>query len=240
MSRISDRPQQDVKAGLPQEQVGNRFMTTYNPEIALEIVEKIAEGELLREICIPGSKYPHPVTFKRWMVRQPDLAKAYEVARELSASSLEEEAIDIGRRLSASPGTGTNVRAKEVLMTQLRWSAERRDPAKFGNKTNVSIRVPIQINTSLDLGSDGTGNVNDKDIYSISGLVDAQVEEKLDQLGPDHKFKPVVEGKPIIHRRLTPFQKRSIEERKEENEAAIRSESRQRGRQEGKGGHDGD
>lgn len=195
MIRVADRPAKDKRAELPRERQGGRFITAYSPEIALQIVEQLAEGKTLKEICEGDPKFPHHVTFKRWVVNNPTLAKAVDAARTMSAMSLEEEALDAAREIKKAQRDGTQVRAFEVLLAQLRWSAERRDPALFGNKTAVSVRVPITINTTLDMGAINTGQYEGKSIYNLEARVNRSPEDAVQ----DAKFKeieaPVVPAK---------------------------------------------
>lgn len=170
---MSDRPKQDQ--GLPTVDLGGKYVTQYNPQIALRIVERLAEGETLNFICKGKPGMPHPTTFKRWMVNQPELAKAYETALRVSASALEEEALDTARAIAALPKDGTHVRAAEVKLAQLRWSAERRDPSKFGQRTQVNIKVPVTIVTPLDLG--GSVGPSIPDIYTIDARPMTTVSE---------------------------------------------------------------
>lgn len=176
-SKVADYPRKDKEAGLPSVRVGGRFITRYDPALSLEIVEKVAQGETINQICKLDARYPHPVTFKRWIVNNPELAKAYDAARRISAEAFEEEAIDVAREIKRAQRDGTQVRAYEVLLQQLRWSAERRDPAKYGTRAPISIRVPIQINTSLDMGKNDDGEIDSKNIYTISANHSANVED---------------------------------------------------------------
>lgn len=124
-------------------------------EQATRILEFIAGGDTLLDASKrPGM--PTRDTFYKWMMLYPDLKLAYDAARELSALSLEEEALQMARVLKEpNDFTGTKVRAYEVAMAQFRWSAERRDPARFAGGQKAAIMVPIQINTTLDLGQQG-------------------------------------------------------------------------------------
>jgi hypothetical protein len=172
--RRQQQPPQDK--GLPKAVLGDRFVTTYDPSKALEIVERIAGGETLNAICkgVPGM--PSPTTFKRWAVNNPDLAHAYTQALIISATALEEEALDTARAIALLPKDGTHVRAAEVKLGQLRWSAERRDPSKYGQKSQINVRVPVQIITPLDLG--GGGGPTSADIYTIDVTPKPLLEEK--------------------------------------------------------------
>lgn len=191
---VASHPKQDKEAHLPAMKVGGRYVTTYNPEIALEIVERIAQGETINAICAKGTGFPHPVTFKRWVVNQPDLAKAVDAARKISAMSLEEEAIDAARQIKLVQKDGTQVRAFEVLLQQLRWSAERRDPATFGARTPVSIRVPIQINTTLDMGKDEQGMSDGKSIYTIQATHKVSADTAIKASREYEQANPLVQG----------------------------------------------
>jgi hypothetical protein len=164
-----------------------RFITAYDPGLALIICERIADGETLKTICDDKDKFPHRTTFHRWVVNNPKLALAYGAARELSATGLEEEAIGIAREIQARAKkvTSPEVRAYEVAMNQLRWSAERRDPKRFSTKGAVSVTVPIQINTSLDMGSgEAQGTPDHPDIYQLQATVE-QPDPELESLVPN-------------------------------------------------------
>lgn len=189
-----DYPIQDQRAGLPSESIGGRFMTTYDPNIALRIVERMAEGETMTSVCTGKEGFPHRDTFRRWMVNHPDLARAVEAARIISAGSFEEEALEAARDIRRNPKDGTNVRATEVYINQLRWSAERRDPSKYGARQQVSVRVPIQINTTLDLGSAsiGAGTAEHPDIYKL----EAKVAKPIVDI--EETNEPLVKGRPIV------------------------------------------
>lgn len=147
--------------------IGGRWQTSYDPHVALEIVERIAEGETLASIT-QDKKFPTRATFMKWLVRVPELREAYMAARELSALSFEEEAIDNARELRRSPGTAQAVRAADIAINQLRWSATRRDPKNYGDKGLAATIVPVTIQTTLNLG-DGSKQIGAEipDIYTI-------------------------------------------------------------------------
>lgn len=164
---MADTPNQDRKLGLPRTKIGKKFVTEYQPDLALHIVEQIAEGKLLKDICTSENGMPHVTTFLKWVARVPELAQAYSAAKEISALMFEEEAIDIARASFKSPGTAQKVTAANALINQLRWSAGRRDPKSYGDKAGAQITVPIQINTTLDMGSNSVQQVDMPDIYTI-------------------------------------------------------------------------
>lgn len=181
---------QDARAGLPREKVGSRDLTRYDPDLALQICERVAEGETLKSICIPKGM-PARQTFNRWVVNNSTLDRAYRAARALSAHSIEEEALDMARAIrDMRDAKAQEVRAYEVAMNQMRWSAARRNPAEFSDRASIKLTVPVQINTSIDLADDASamGNPNDPGTYTITATVEHEVEGKA--LPEENLMKP--------------------------------------------------
>ncbi len=151
-----------------QERFGKSHVTRYSPELALRICEKVAQGETLIEVC-KGTGMPNRTSFWRWVMLYKDVGVAFQAARELSAQALEDEALTMARLLkNPNEFSSVKVRAFDIAMTQLRWSATRRDPAKYGVKAEKTITVPIQINTTLDLG---TADASALGIYTIKAEI---------------------------------------------------------------------
>lgn len=155
---------------LPAIEVSGRYYTKYNPNIALDIVERVAEGELLSKITAKGA-VPETITkqtFLRWVATVPELQTAYSAALQLSAHSFEEKAIDKAQRTADAPGSPQNVSAASLLISQYRWSAARRNPTRYSDKGNTQIVVPVNINTSLNMGTQRqTMDVEVPDIYTL-------------------------------------------------------------------------
>lgn len=166
-----DRPDRErVDLKLPSIVTGGRNFTRYNPQIALDIVEKIADGELLSRITAKDA-VPLTITkqtFLRWVATVPELQTAYSAALQLSAHSFEEKAIVKAEATALAPGTPQNVSAASLLISQYRWSAARRNPTRYSDKGNTQIVVPVNISTTLDMGSmKQTMDVEVPDIYTI-------------------------------------------------------------------------
>jgi hypothetical protein len=194
---MADVPQQDRDLKLPRTQIGNRWVTKYDPALAMKIVEKISEGETLKRICTPENGMPHWTTFHKWVARCPQLRAAYEAAQILSAMHDADEATDTAREVWLSPGTAQKVRAADILIKQLQWSAGVKNPAVFGNKAGNNVMVPIQIITTLDLGEGSAGQTKDyPDIYSYKANPDPAspevVQEAKDVLGIKDPTQPLL------------------------------------------------
>lgn len=182
---MADRPNREREAlKLPAIEVGGRFFTKYVPTIALDIVERIADGELLSKITAPNAD-PLTITkqtFMRWVATVPELQTAYAAALQLSAHSFEEKAIDKAERTALAPGTPQNVSAASLLISQYRWSAARRNPTRYSDKGNTQIVVPVNISTTLDMGNKRQSvEVEVPDIYTI----------KFDEEGEFSEVEPV-------------------------------------------------
>ena len=179
------RPRQDIEAGLPLDHVGSRAVSGYDPGLALEIATRIMNGEVLSEVLSePGM--PSYSTFAQWRLRYPGLQQAVETARAASAEFFEDEALGIARWLIANNSyTSTKVNALKTALDQLRWTAAKRNPARFGQHgVNQGVIVPIQINTSLDLG----GDKRDESVYNFT--IDAVTPE---QNADDQDFNTLLE-----------------------------------------------
>jgi len=155
---------------------------TYRPELAMAICERIAAGETLSSICKQDGM-PSAVSFRRWALARKDLSEALHTARQLKADALFDEALDMARELALAPGTAQRVRAYDVAMSQLRWSAGKLDPQRFSEKSAVSFVVPIQIVTSLDLGQAGVDKTAEANVYELKAEVVVETAEAADDAG---------------------------------------------------------
>ena len=187
LPKIVDSPAQDRAVSPVRERLldplrGDRVVTAYNPMMAVEMCERIADGATLRDLCTPGNGFVTYYTFRRWCLTQPELALAYREARTLSAINFEEESIDMAREIRKEPGSAQRVRAYDVAMNHLRWVAARRNPQLFSEKAAIKLTVPIQINTNLDLGGsllDQTLDKSGKSTYTLEATV-LEMEQDVD------------------------------------------------------------
>ncbi len=157
---------------MPENSIERRLPVKYSPELALSICEHVAEGLSLVKVCeLPDM--PTRQTVYKWLSVYPKFFDAYERAREISAQSLEDEAIDMARALTMQNDfTGTKVQAYNIAMQQLRWSAAHRDRNRYGERPANTVVVPVQINTTLNLGQNGEpAKDNEKSIYTVDYTV---------------------------------------------------------------------
>jgi hypothetical protein len=137
--------------------------------IARKIIGLVAEGESLKSLLAPAKRpkgWPSAGAFYHWIQGDKDLHLLYQSARELSAYSLEDEALQEVRDLMKG-ATGDEIRAASELLKQLRWSAEKRNNTAFGPKPLVAGGTIVQIFTSLDLGQEGVEEEKQEEIYDV-------------------------------------------------------------------------
>jgi len=162
---------------MPQNVIDKKLRVTYTPEVALKICELVAAGETILDIG-ERDDMPSRQTIHRWLSVYPKFFDAMERAKEVSAWSFEEEALGMARKLKdANDFTGTKVQAYNIAMQQLRWSASRRDKARYGQQATAGDTiVPIQINTTLNLGQEGQPAPSDiaQSVYTVEVEVQAR------------------------------------------------------------------
>lgn len=132
------------------------FMVPRIRKRVLRSLHLYLEGFTWPQIAAQGGYNWRQFSWK--MSEYPDLAKAYAEARRSSAHSFEDKALGLAEDLTGpNEFSGTQVQAHKAAMEQYRWSASRRNPSEYAEAgaKSVSLVVPIQINSSLDLAESG-------------------------------------------------------------------------------------
>lgn len=154
--------------------MGTALMIADIPENPLQVaavLEAVTTGKTLTEIE-SQPEMPSKDIVIHWLLRNPELMQRFTAAREISGYTLEDEALSLLRQKAATgaakPG---DLKAIEMLVQQLRWSAEKRNPQVYARQGVVQVTVPIQINTSLDLAQGpGAGTKEHPDIYELQAV----------------------------------------------------------------------
>lgn len=196
---------------MPENVIDRRLPVKYSPELALAICEAVAEGLSLVKVCeLPDM--PSRGTVYKWLTVYPKFFDAYERAREISAQSLEDEAIDMARMLTAQNDfTGTKVQAYNIAMQQLRWSAAHRDRNRYGERAAGTTVVPVQINTTLNLGQNGEpATDNAKSIYTVEFNVAVPPAPTADDEPPTLDLAPETGDNPPLPFDLPETQKQDL------------------------------
>ena len=131
--------------------------TSYTPQIAATICERLANGESLRSIC-RDEDMPAPVTVMSWYMSQPDFAEAYTRARERQADTYADEIISLADECRVGEKTEETIDGKGVSTTKTitadmvertrlqiesrKWFAARVAPKKYGDRVTQEISGP--------------------------------------------------------------------------------------------------
>lgn len=115
--------------------------TTYTVEMATQILDALASGELLRDICNrPGM--PGPGTIYGWRERYRDFAASFLRARHMQAESLAERAVQ-----GAQAATPATAHADRLKFDADKWLAAKLDPVNWSDKPN-SVNVQVNVNAT--------------------------------------------------------------------------------------------
>lgn len=120
----------------------------YNEATALAILEQVADGVPLKEICQqPGM--PDRGTVRRWRLANADFRTMYAHAREEFADSLADELLGLadnsreGVKTKDGPNgvevtTGDMVERARLQIDTRKWLASKILPKKYGDKLDLS------------------------------------------------------------------------------------------------------
>jgi hypothetical protein len=89
--------------------------STYTPELADEICERIANGETLREICRNTPHMPSYRSVYRWREVYPEFASRFAHARECGFDVIAEEALEIANTTQIGERTEDSDQGKKVV-----------------------------------------------------------------------------------------------------------------------------
>lgn len=152
----------------PEEHKPRGKPSTYNPDIAKQMCQQLADGIPLREICRQEG-YPAWQTVYDWMYRDAELSKAIARAREIGYDAIAEDCLRIadtpcfGEEMTESEDENgvKRVSIKKIDMlghrklqveTRLKLLAKF-NPKKYGDRTTLAgdeeNPVVIQANTAV-------------------------------------------------------------------------------------------
>jgi hypothetical protein len=106
---------------------------SFDPEIALLIIERIKNGETLNALCANNRDYPLPGTFVEWLEQEPDMMARYRRAKNIQAELLVDGMLEDGK--AGTWDAATRVAAGKTYV-------EKTDPARYGPRATV-INQPV-------------------------------------------------------------------------------------------------
>lgn len=116
--------------------------STYSPELATEICLRIACGESLAAICrsdgMPGYR-----TVMTWLTLHEGFQQDYTLAREAQGDADADAVSDLAAKIEAGK---LDPIAGRVVIDAKKWTAGKRKPFKYGDKTTVEHTGQIGLN----------------------------------------------------------------------------------------------
>lgn len=142
-------------------------VTTYADEVALQICERLANGESLKAICEDEGMPARSTVFK-WLAENKPFSDMYARAREEQADAIFDEIIEIAddgrndwmeRRGEEDAGwvtNGENIQRAKLRIDARKWMAGKLRPKKYGEKLELSGDAdnPIKVETKVTLSFD--------------------------------------------------------------------------------------
>jgi len=127
------------KAGQPSANPTGR-PSTYDEAIADEILCRLAEGEMIRQI-LKDEGMPSRRTLFHWQARNPSFRQNYIIAQELCADCIADEAVEIAKA-PLGEGDGKLVHAEvnrnRLICDVYKWRSAKLFPKRYSEKYQVS------------------------------------------------------------------------------------------------------
>lgn len=120
--------------------------THYDEALAAEICRRLADGELLCDICHPA-RMPSRDTVRRWQSENGAFRDRYAAARDQQADALAEEAIHIARDADTD-----SVTVCRLQIDTIKWLVAKIAPRRYGDKVVPDATVRVSIGDAIDKG----------------------------------------------------------------------------------------
>lgn len=117
--------------------------SSYSPEIAERICERLIEGESLRKICL-ADDMPSAAAVCRWLGENEQFRDQYARARDAQADTLADEILDIADDGSNDfmgedeAYNGDAVQRSKLRVDARKWIAAKLKPKKYGDRLDVT------------------------------------------------------------------------------------------------------
>lgn len=120
--------------------------TRFGETLAAEICRRLADGELLCDICRP-TRMPSRDTVRRWQGENAEFRSQYAAARDQQADALAEEAIRIARNADAD-----TVTVCRLQIDTIKWLTAKIAPRRYGEKAAPDAVAKPSIGDAIEKG----------------------------------------------------------------------------------------
>jgi hypothetical protein len=118
--------------------------TKFSDELAAELCQGVMSATPVERLCEQFSIAPAQFYF--WQATKPSFAEAIAHARRVSAAAFADKAALRGEQAFENPGErGELARGAAVAVASAQWQAERRDPARWGQRSAVAIDARVTV-----------------------------------------------------------------------------------------------
>jgi len=134
--------------------------SSYTPQIAREICERLAAGESLLSIC-RDDHVPHRATIHRWILDDVEgFRDSYTRARELGLDVMADEILEIantpveGVRREESEDGYKEVREdmlghRRLQVDARKWLLAKLAPKKYGDKQDINLTGQVEVASAI-------------------------------------------------------------------------------------------
>ena len=133
-------PPRNSKKPLPD---GTSLYVRYGPEVANEICDRLAAGEVWHRFANTG-RMPSYDTLHKWMRKYPDFAEAVAQAREVAGEYAADRAQEV-----VEESTHETVQSDRLRVSHYHWRAAKAAPHLYGSSEERAAfrerRIPVRV-----------------------------------------------------------------------------------------------
>lgn len=127
---------------------------TYSEELFARILERIAAGESVAQICV-DEDMPSQRAFYNWLNKDEELVQKYARARETQADAIFDEILQIadearndwmerhGEDDAGWQANGEHIQRSKLRIDARKWVASKLAPKKYGDRMAVDHTVSV-------------------------------------------------------------------------------------------------
>ncbi len=109
--------------------------SVYTEDLADTILQRLAEGESLRQICETDG-FPHRTNVLKWLETREDFATRYARARESQGDAMDDRILQVAAKCEAGE---LDPHAAKVVIGALQWRASKLRPKVYGDKLQQEV-----------------------------------------------------------------------------------------------------
>jgi hypothetical protein len=125
----------------------------HTPEVERAILDGLAEGKALRDVCQSIPNGPSAVTVRAWVAADPEFQAAYARSRAAGAAVHAEAVVSIAD--GVTDGTMEQINAARLRIDARKWYAAKVAPREYGDRSALEVSGPdggaVRVESLVDL-----------------------------------------------------------------------------------------